>query len=78
VSSPVGRVIASRLTGLRIIGGEDKARGKTFGPLVKGLPAARALPVRPDLPSESCTMDGAAMARFQADYLAAFLAARKL
>jgi hypothetical protein len=57
--------------------GVDKAWGRGFGPLVKGLPPAKALPTRPDLPWESCTMDGAAMTCFQAEYLAAFLA-RKL
>jgi hypothetical protein len=64
----------SRLTGLITVGGVDKAWGKAFGPLVKGLPLANALPARPDLPWERCTMDGAAMTRFQAEYLAAFLA----
>ncbi len=66
----------SRLTGLLTVGGADKAWGRTFGPLVKALPNARALPLRPDLPWESCTMDGAAMTRFQAEYLAAFLAGK--
>jgi sugar phosphate isomerase/epimerase len=64
----------SRLTGLRTVAGEDKVWGRSFGLLVKDLPTARALPVRPDLPWESCTMDGAAMASFQTEYLAAFLA----
>jgi hypothetical protein len=67
----------SRLTGLITTNGVDKAWGRGFGPLVKGLPTARALPARPDLPWESCTIDGAAMTRFQAAYLDAFLA-RKL
>ncbi len=64
----------SRLTGLITTSGVDKAWGKAFGPLVKGLSPARALPTRPDLPWESCTIDGAAMTRFQAEYLEAFLA----
>jgi hypothetical protein len=64
----------SRLTGLITVAGVDKAWGRAFGPLVAGLRPPHALPARPDLPWESCTMDGAAMMRFQADYLAAFLA----
>jgi hypothetical protein len=63
----------SRHTGLITSAGEDKAWGRVFGPLVQGLPPVQALPVRPELPWESCTMDGAAMTRFQADYLEAFL-----
>ncbi len=63
----------SRHTGLLTSTGVDKAWGKIFPPLVHSLPPARALPIRPDLPWEDCTMDGAAMARFQADYLRAFL-----
>jgi hypothetical protein len=66
----------SRLTGLITRAGADKAWGRAFGPLVKGLPAARALPARPDLPWDRCTIDGEAMTRFQADYLAAFLAGK--
>ena len=64
----------SRLTGLITSGGVDKAWGRAFGPLVQGLRPARALLARPDLPWETCIMDSAAMADFQAEYLAAFLA----
>ena len=64
----------SRLTGLLTIKGEDKEWGKAFGPFVSGLPTANTLPARPDLPWESATMDREAMARFQAEYLAAFMA----
>lgn len=63
----------SRLTGLITSEGAEKAWGRAFGPLVQGQPPVQALPARPDLPWESCTMDGAAMADFQARYLAAFL-----
>jgi hypothetical protein len=64
----------SRLTGLLTIQGEDKAWGKAFGPLVQNLSPNRNLPSRPDLPWETATMDREAMTRFQAEYLAAFLA----
>lgn len=64
----------SRLTGLLTIEGKDKEWGKVFGPLVQSLPPAHTLPARPDLPWESATMDREAMTRFQAEYLAAFLA----
>jgi hypothetical protein len=62
----------SRHTGLITSTGADKAWGRTFAPLVRGLPPGQALPARPDLPWESCTMDGEAMSRFQTEYLLAF------
>jgi hypothetical protein len=70
----------SRLTGLITSDGADKAWGRAFGPLVQQLrlqPVAHALPRRPDLPWESCTMDGKAIDRFQAEYLAAFVARKR-
>ena len=66
----------SRHSGLITSAGEGKAWGRTFGPLVQGLRPVHALPTRPDLPWESCTMDGAAMTLFQAEYLEAFRARR--
>jgi hypothetical protein len=69
----------SRLTGLLTVAGDDKAWGRAFGPAVQQLrshPIIHAVPQRPDLPWESCTVDNDAMARFQASYLAAFLAHR--
>ena len=69
-----GATDVSRLTGLLTVDGADKAWGRAFGTLVQGLRPTHALPARPDLPWESCTMDGETMTRFQAEYLAAFLA----
>lgn len=62
----------SRLTGLINSAGVDKAWGRAFAPLVRGVPPERVLPARPDLPWEGCTMDGEAMTRFQAEYLLEF------
>ncbi len=65
----------SRLTGLLTVDDREKLWGKEFSSTVRGLRPAYALPPRPDLPWDSCTADGAAMDRFQAEYLAAFRAA---
>lgn len=65
----------SRLTGLLTVDDRQKAWGKEFARTVFGLRPVYALPVRPDLPWSACTADGAAMAHFQAKYLAAFRSA---
>ena len=65
----------SRLTGLLTVDDREKMWGKTFASTVREVRPVYALPPRPDLPWDSCTVDGAAMDRFQAEYLAAFRAA---
>ena len=62
----------SRLTGLLTFDGQEKVWGKEYAPLIKSMPVPSGIPVRPDLPWGTATVDELASERFQAEYLEAF------
>jgi hypothetical protein len=69
----------SRHTGLFTTGEGVKAWGREFQRLAhqfRAAPPVFALPKRPNLPWNACTVSGDEMAKFRQDYLAAFTAAR--
>jgi len=67
----------SRLTGLFTVDGKEKAWGRAFSELAnrfRAAPPKYALPNRPDLPWEACTVSGDEMEKFRQAYLSAFAA----